>query len=163
SEYLDAVRSNAALMVDAAAKAGVDAPVPTCPEWTVADLAGHQGRVFRWMSAMVEAGAKEFIHPKPLDGAAEGGDPTAGIAPRAPAPAPPTPPTPPASGSSASPATGSRSPGSTPRPTPPSGARPPTSSCSSTTGGVTPASRCSATRPGSPPGGSTSVSDGVLR
>ena len=64
AEYLDAVRANAALMVDAARKAGVDAPVPTCPEWTVADLAGHQGRVFRWMSAMVETGSQEFLHPK---------------------------------------------------------------------------------------------------
>ena len=80
SQYLDAVRANAALMVDAARRAGAGAPVPTCPEWTVADLAGHQGRVFRWMSAMVEAGSKEFVHPKTLDGPAEGEDPIAWLA-----------------------------------------------------------------------------------
>jgi uncharacterized protein (TIGR03083 family) len=74
SEYLDAVRANAALMLDAARKAGADAPVPTCPEWTVADLAAHQGRVFRWMSAMVEQQSKEFLHPKTVGELPDGED-----------------------------------------------------------------------------------------
>lgn len=66
SAYLDAVRDNARLLVEAVRRAGLDAPVPTCPDWTVADLARHQGRVFRWISGMVEAGAQEFVNPKDL-------------------------------------------------------------------------------------------------
>src|SRR2546423_15204172 len=75
SQYLEALRANAALMVDAARRAGADASVPTCPEWTVADLAAHQGRVFRWMSVMVETNSAEFIHPKTVGEAAGGEDP----------------------------------------------------------------------------------------
>jgi uncharacterized protein (TIGR03083 family) len=33
--------------------AGVDAPVPTCPGWTVRDLLAHQGMVHRWATAVV--------------------------------------------------------------------------------------------------------------
>jgi uncharacterized protein (TIGR03083 family) len=80
AEYLDAVRANAARMVDAARTAGVDAPVPTCPDWKVADLAAHQGRVFRWMSTMVEQQAKEFLHPKTVGELPEGEDPIAWLA-----------------------------------------------------------------------------------
>jgi uncharacterized protein (TIGR03083 family) len=34
-----------------AAAAGLDAPVPTCPEWTVLDLVAHQGMVHRWATS----------------------------------------------------------------------------------------------------------------
>lgn len=34
-----------------AATAGLGAPVPTCPGWTVADLVAHQGLVHRWATA----------------------------------------------------------------------------------------------------------------
>lgn len=34
-------------------RAGPDAPVPTCPEWTVRDLVAHQGMVHRWAAALV--------------------------------------------------------------------------------------------------------------
>ena len=33
--------------------AGADAPVPTCPGWTVRDLLAHQGMVHRWATAVV--------------------------------------------------------------------------------------------------------------
>ncbi len=36
-----------------AARAGLDAPVPSCPEWTVRELLTHQGMVHRWARAMV--------------------------------------------------------------------------------------------------------------
>jgi uncharacterized protein (TIGR03083 family) len=45
--YLDAIRANATELVDAAERTTLDAPVPTCPDWTVADLLGHIGRVHR--------------------------------------------------------------------------------------------------------------------
>ena len=36
-----------------ARSAGPDAPVPTCPGWTVRDLLAHQGMVHRWATAVV--------------------------------------------------------------------------------------------------------------
>jgi len=44
------VRSGAALR-EAAAAAGLDAKVPTCPGWNVTDLVAHQGMVHRWAAA----------------------------------------------------------------------------------------------------------------
>jgi uncharacterized protein (TIGR03083 family) len=41
---------------------GVDAPVPTCPEWTVADLAAHVGRGQRWVIGIIE---RLVDHPIP--------------------------------------------------------------------------------------------------
>jgi uncharacterized protein (TIGR03083 family) len=38
---------------DNAARAGLAAPVPTCPGWTVRDLVAHQGMVHRWAAACV--------------------------------------------------------------------------------------------------------------
>ena len=42
--YVDAVADSSRRLADAAAAAGVDAPVPTCPGWTVADLLEHLRR-----------------------------------------------------------------------------------------------------------------------
>ncbi len=37
-----------------AGRAGLDAPVPTCAGWTVADVLGHLGRVYRSVSEIIE-------------------------------------------------------------------------------------------------------------
>src|SRR5687767_4709643 len=66
SHYRDGVLDNAMRFMKAANRAGLDAAVPTCPAWKVSDLALHQGRVLRWMSALVENQAQEFIHPSTL-------------------------------------------------------------------------------------------------
>lgn len=76
-EYLDRVRTNVALFLDATRTAGVDAPVPTCPDWNVADLARHQGRVFRWMCQLLESKAAEYVNPKPIAERAEQEEPIA--------------------------------------------------------------------------------------
>ena len=55
-DYLAYLASGTDALVSDAADAGLDAPVPTCPGWTVADLVGHQGSVHRWATAIV-AGA----------------------------------------------------------------------------------------------------------
>ena len=34
-------------------RAGLEAPVPTCPDWTVLDLVAHQGMVHRWAAALL--------------------------------------------------------------------------------------------------------------
>ena len=75
SAYLDGIRDNARRLADAARAAGVDAPVPTCPDWTVADLARHQGRVYRWISEMIETKAQEYVDRKPFEEQAEREDP----------------------------------------------------------------------------------------
>ncbi len=46
--YGDAIGSAATVLRNNAAAAGLDAPVPTCPGWTVRDLVVHQGMVHRW-------------------------------------------------------------------------------------------------------------------
>ncbi|MBV9097055.1 MAG: maleylpyruvate isomerase family mycothiol-dependent enzyme [Frankiaceae bacterium] len=43
-------------LADSAAAAGLDAPVPTCPEWTVRDLVTHQSQVHRWARSYVATG-----------------------------------------------------------------------------------------------------------
>ena len=75
SVYLDGVRDNARLFVEAVRRAGVDAQVPTCPGWTVADLARHQGRVFYWISTLVETKAQEYIDRTPFEEEAKNADP----------------------------------------------------------------------------------------
>ncbi|MEE4542596.1 maleylpyruvate isomerase family mycothiol-dependent enzyme [Streptomyces sp. V4-01] len=42
-----------------AAAPGVDAPVPSCPEWTLSDLVHHLGTGQRWWAAIVAAGPAE--------------------------------------------------------------------------------------------------------
>jgi uncharacterized protein (TIGR03083 family) len=63
ARYLDAIRTNATELVDAADAAGLEAHVPTCPGWTVADLLGHIGRVHRWAAGNVERAPDEGFWP----------------------------------------------------------------------------------------------------
>jgi len=44
-DYIAAIRDNASALVDAAERAGLDAQVPSCPDWVVADLLEHIGTV----------------------------------------------------------------------------------------------------------------------
>ena len=46
--YIEAIRTESAALVAAAEAAGFDAPVPSCPDWTVTDLLVHIGTVQRW-------------------------------------------------------------------------------------------------------------------
>ncbi len=46
-----AVRTAAEALAAHAAAAGLDAPVPTCPDWRVANVVAHQGMVHRWTAA----------------------------------------------------------------------------------------------------------------
>jgi len=61
SDWLDAVRANSSLLARAARTAGPEAPVPTCPEWTVADLLTHMSQVHRWVTEIVETKAQERV------------------------------------------------------------------------------------------------------
>lgn len=48
SQYLAGVHEAVQHLARAAARSGLDVDVPSCPEWTVRRLIGHQGAVHRW-------------------------------------------------------------------------------------------------------------------
>lgn len=63
--HLAAVRSAADALLTHATAAGLDAAVPTCPEWQVANLVAHQGVVHRWTAANLR------LDPTPVPSEAE--------------------------------------------------------------------------------------------
>jgi uncharacterized protein (TIGR03083 family) len=52
-EYAHAIRREGLALAAAARMAGVNADVPSCPEWKVADLLGHVGRIHRWVTRIL--------------------------------------------------------------------------------------------------------------
>ncbi len=86
-ERTEAIRREGHALAAAARAAGVDAPVPSCPTWTVADLLGHIGRIHRWVTRILVDRAQargehwsEHAPPPPgelLDWFAHGVDPLA--------------------------------------------------------------------------------------
>lgn len=55
-EYLAALDEHGTALAAAAAEAGLDAAVPTCPGWAMRDLLGHIGQVHRWAASFVHEG-----------------------------------------------------------------------------------------------------------
>jgi len=53
ARHLDGLHEATRAFVAYAGRAGLEAPVPTCPDWTVLDLVAHQGMVHRWAAALV--------------------------------------------------------------------------------------------------------------
>ena len=51
--YIETLRREGPLLAGAARRAGLDAPVPTCPDWRVRDLVRHTGAVHRWAATCV--------------------------------------------------------------------------------------------------------------
>ncbi|CAM5310376.1 Maleylpyruvate isomerase family mycothiol-dependent enzyme OS=Streptomyces tendae OX=1932 GN=GUR47_28795 PE=4 SV=1 [Streptomyces tendae] len=62
--YVEILDREGALLAAAAAAAGSDAEVPTCPGWRVRDLLRHTGMVHRWATAFVAEG---HTGPRPAD------------------------------------------------------------------------------------------------
>ena len=60
NDYLGVLTAEASALAAAADEAGLDAPVPTCPGWTVADLVLHTGEVHRWATAVVASRATKL-------------------------------------------------------------------------------------------------------
>jgi uncharacterized protein (TIGR03083 family) len=54
-EHIAALERNGRALAAAAAAAGLDAPVPTCPGWVVRDLLRHTGGVHGWAASFVRA------------------------------------------------------------------------------------------------------------
>ena len=61
---LAALRSEAAAFRAAASQAEPDAPVPSCPGWTVRDLIGHTGAGFGWIAGHVRRGVTSEPEPR---------------------------------------------------------------------------------------------------
>ncbi|MGA5064468.1 maleylpyruvate isomerase family mycothiol-dependent enzyme [Streptomyces exfoliatus] len=56
TEHIEALEAAGRALGDAAAEAGPDAEVPTCPGWRVRDLLRHTTMVHRWAGAFVAEG-----------------------------------------------------------------------------------------------------------
>jgi uncharacterized protein (TIGR03083 family) len=76
--HIDALERAGLDFVDAVEKAGFDAAVPTCPEWTVRELVQHVGYVHRWAATYVrdcrtavltDEEEEEAVGPMPPDAA----------------------------------------------------------------------------------------------
>ena len=59
AEHIEHIRRDGVMLADAAERAGLDATVPTCPDWRVRDLVRHQGDVHRWAAANLVRGKSE--------------------------------------------------------------------------------------------------------
>jgi len=57
--HVKAIQEHGVALADAAERAGLDAAVLTCPDWSVRDLVGHQGQVHRWAASYVASGSTE--------------------------------------------------------------------------------------------------------
>ncbi|MFE5910448.1 maleylpyruvate isomerase family mycothiol-dependent enzyme [Streptomyces wedmorensis] len=67
TEHIDALEAAGHALAEAAAEAGPDAEVPTCPGWRIRDLLRHTTTVHRWATAFAVEGHTAY-HP-------EGGEP----------------------------------------------------------------------------------------
>ncbi|MER5450796.1 maleylpyruvate isomerase family mycothiol-dependent enzyme [Streptomyces sp. NPDC002766] len=68
AEFLEILDREGRLLAVAAERAGTDAKVPTCPDWTVRDLLRHTGVVHRWAAGFVGDG---YASPRAMGEAPE--------------------------------------------------------------------------------------------
>jgi uncharacterized protein (TIGR03083 family) len=62
-EHCHALRREGHALGAAARQAGMGAPVPACPDWQIADLVGHVGRLHHYVVSTIESGGED-----PTDG-----------------------------------------------------------------------------------------------
>jgi uncharacterized protein (TIGR03083 family) len=72
--YYVAIQQGAADAADVVADTDPGAPVPTCPEWTFADLVRHLGTAHRWAATTVERRATEAVPFDTLEDTEPGDD-----------------------------------------------------------------------------------------
>lgn len=65
--YEDATRAEIVGMAASVRATQLDAQVPSCPDWNVAELVEHTGRVHRWAARMVRDRAPERLDPRSFD------------------------------------------------------------------------------------------------
>ena len=64
--WLAALRADSPALQDAAAQAGPEAAVPSCPDWTVADLVGHLTGLLHWVRETTPRGVTTHPTTAPL-------------------------------------------------------------------------------------------------
>lgn len=67
AEHVEQMGIETQRVVDRLAVAGFDATVPTCPGWTLRDLATHIGMAHRWAAAIIERRAQGRGDVNPTD------------------------------------------------------------------------------------------------
>lgn len=60
-QYCAEIAASTAVLAGQAAQPGLSTPVPTCPDWTLRELAIHVGRAHRWAAQIVTTRSAEFI------------------------------------------------------------------------------------------------------
>ena len=68
TEHLDGLRAALASFASSAERAGLDADVPTCPDWTVRRLLAHQGMVHRWATGALRGETRRRRTPSSAPG-----------------------------------------------------------------------------------------------
>jgi uncharacterized protein (TIGR03083 family) len=68
-QFFAEIRASAARLADIGSAHDPDLPVPSCPDWTLRQLATHVGRVHRWAAEIVSTRATERI---PFDSPPDG-------------------------------------------------------------------------------------------
>jgi uncharacterized protein (TIGR03083 family) len=64
-EHITALESDGRLLADAAGRAGLAAPVPSCPGWRVGDLLRHVRYIHRWAATHVREAPRKVIDGPP--------------------------------------------------------------------------------------------------
>lgn len=72
-QFVAEISDSAARLADIVRTHDPDLPVPTCPAWTLRQLATHVGRVHRWAAEIVSTRSAEYI---PFDSVPDGRYPT---------------------------------------------------------------------------------------
>ena len=74
AEHIVSLERDGQLMAAAAQRAGLAAPVPSCPGWQVRDLLRHQGHVHRWAGRFVTERLPDAV-PEPSEAEILAADP----------------------------------------------------------------------------------------
>jgi uncharacterized protein (TIGR03083 family) len=81
AEHVDALRRHGTLLADAAERAGLDAPVPTCSPWLVKDLLRHTGYIHRWAARHITERPAAVLDGPPEPEILKGGPADPGLLP----------------------------------------------------------------------------------
>ncbi len=75
AEHIDALRRQGGLLADAADRSGLEAAVPSCPQWRVKDLLRHTGYIHRWAMRHITERSSQVIDGPPEEEILRGGPP----------------------------------------------------------------------------------------
>ncbi|HYZ08421.1 MAG TPA: maleylpyruvate isomerase family mycothiol-dependent enzyme [Pseudonocardiaceae bacterium] len=65
--YYSALNTEAGRFANVVRETDLSRQVPTCPEWTIAQLTEHLGQAHRWVTAMVEQRTTSYLPPEEVD------------------------------------------------------------------------------------------------